>query len=83
MGAANVEPAPLMVDAEPDPDPLAGELLHATAVSRIPITVAPTAVPRGASLRCRILIRTPPALAGLWALARDFSFMGGVSFIGG
>jgi hypothetical protein len=57
MGAAKVEPAPLMTDAEPDPDPVDPlEELHAAAASRIPIVAAPTAMPRGASIRCQILI---------------------------
>jgi len=62
MGAAKVEPAPLIVDADPDdPDPPDEPLPHAAAGSRIPIVTAPTAMLRGASLRCLNLIRTPPA----------------------
>jgi hypothetical protein len=77
MGAAKVEPAPLIVDAEPDPAPLAELLLlHAAAASRIPIITAPTATPRGASFRCRILIGLPPARAWLWSMAGDFSGTG-------
>jgi hypothetical protein len=63
MGAAKVEPAPLIVDAEPDPVPLDGLLLHAAAASKMPIVAAPAATLRGASLRCRILIGAPPARA--------------------
>src|SRR5579859_204259 len=77
MGAANVEPAPLMVDAEPDDDePLDEPLPHAAAVSRTPIVTAPTAMPRGARLRCRILIRTPSARSWPWSMASDLSVTG-------
>jgi len=64
MGAANVEPAPLMVD-EPDvDDPPLDELLllHAAPASRTAIAATPMAALRATGPGCTILMTAPPGL---------------------
>jgi len=47
MGAANVDPAPLMVD-DPDDVPPLDELLHAAPISTMAAAAMPAAAPREA-----------------------------------
>jgi hypothetical protein len=71
MGAANVLPAPLMTDEEPEVvDVLELLLLQAVASSTIPSAPAPAATRRGPGLRCMILITAPPAFASVRACRR-------------
>src|SRR5258708_33078574 len=64
IGAAKVEPAPLMVAApEPLPPLEPPELLHAAASSAIPSAPATAAV--RPARRCLDLLTSPPVLAGL------------------
>jgi hypothetical protein len=68
MGAAKVEPAPLITDDDDPEFPF--DELHAPAASRTPTAMAPTAMLRGASLRCQILIWSPLRMLGVLSLVR-------------
>jgi hypothetical protein len=60
MGAANVDPAPLIVD-EPDGEAPFDEVLHAAPVRTTAAAAMTAAVLRVACAACTILMMAPPS----------------------